>query len=343
MPTFNSFSELKTYLNFPHIHAQICVENHLKQIIEKYDNESALCTAHAPKLIEPLRINHRIKSLLKKAMLLLPPIKRYHQHFAELQALNSHHQNKKMIHEVVWFCDVCNQVMCSDLATYPFPEANSLTSRIIRFREWFICSNCHLSNRQRLAMWISLDYLESIQNPKIYVQEPVGPFYQYLKERFPDLVGSEYFGENYMPGELVNGIRHEDCMHLSFEDESINMIISNDIFEHIPDVELAFKESYRVLTHGGAMALSIPFNVSNTSTFKRASIENGCVIHHAAPIYHGSLLASEGALVYYDFGHDILDMLDKIGFVTNIILSDELIYGHYSRPIQFLLIKPTKL
>jgi len=192
-------------------------------------------------------------------------------------------------------------------------------------------------------MVISLDYLESMQNPKIYVMEPIGPFYQYLKERYPGLVGSEYLGENYMPGEIVNGIRHENCMQLSFEDESIDMIISNDVFEHIPDVELAFKEAYRVLIHGGAMALSVPFNISNTNTFRRASIEKGCVIHHAAPVYHGSLLTSEGALVYYDFGHDIVEMINNIGFVTKIILSDELVYGHYFRPFQLLLIKPTKL
>lgn len=43
-----------------------------------------------------------------------------------------------------------------------------------------------------------------------------------------------------------------------FEDDSVGVIIANDLIEHLPDPIHTMKEAYRVLAHGGLFLISVP-------------------------------------------------------------------------------------
>jgi SAM-dependent methyltransferase len=73
------------------------------------------------------------------------------------------------------------------------------------------------------------------------------PFYGFARGLDADVTGSEYLGDGRRPGEVVNGIRHEDALCLSFDEASLDFLISNDVFEHVPDIERALAETARVL------------------------------------------------------------------------------------------------
>jgi ubiquinone/menaquinone biosynthesis C-methylase UbiE len=60
------------------------------------------------------------------------------------------------------------------------------------------------------------------------------------------------------PGQLVNGVRRENATQLTFEDNSLDHILSFDVFEHVPSYLLAFKECYRTLRDGGTLMWSVP-------------------------------------------------------------------------------------
>lgn len=49
-----------------------------------------------------------------------------------------------------------------------------------------------------------------------------------------------------------------DVMELPFEDESFNVICSNELVEHLPDVETALTEMIRVVCKGGRIVISGP-------------------------------------------------------------------------------------
>ena len=70
---------------------------------------------------------------------------------------------------------------------------------------------------------------------------------------------------------------------------------------------------------GGTIIISIPFNMRMKHSIKRASLENGKVIHLLEPAYHGNPIDQEnGSLIFYDYdydyGWDFISMLKKAGY-----------------------------
>jgi len=186
---------------------------------------------------------------------------------------------------------------------------------LINYREWMICVNCGLNNRQRFLLNILYKRCKLYKDCKIYIYEQVTPFYKTLIKKFPDIIGSEYLDSNYKSGTIINGIRHEDSTNLSFDNNSFNILISLDVFEHVFDFEQSIKEVFRVLKPKGRLLFSIPFYPNNDKTEKRADIDSmGEILHNKEPVYHGNPVSNKGALVVYDFSWDIFDILKNCGF-----------------------------
>ena len=53
------------------------------------------------------------------------------------------------------------------------------------------------------------------------------------------------WGEAYASGTSVNGIRHEDLEALSFDDNSIDVVLTSDVLEHVADAYRAHGEIFR--------------------------------------------------------------------------------------------------
>jgi glycosyltransferase involved in cell wall biosynthesis len=184
------------------------------------------------------------------------------------------------------------------------------------WREHMKCERCGLVNRLRA----SLHALHTIATPEpegeIYITERITPIYQWLQERYTNLQGSEYLGAAYAPGAIVDGIRHEDVMNLSFTVGSFDRVLSFDVLEHVPDPDRAFREFHRVLKPDGVLLFTVPFAVSSQFDVVRASLrEDGTLEHHLTPEYHGNPVDPQGgALCFRYFGWDVLNRLRDIGF-----------------------------
>jgi SAM-dependent methyltransferase/FMN phosphatase YigB (HAD superfamily) len=202
--------------------------------------------------------------------------------------------------------------------------------KALLFREQLICSECSLNNRQRGVFYAAAALGLSLPTLDVYAYEQVTPFYVQLQKKAPRAVGSEYLGIECRGGEVYNGIRHEDALDLSFADASFDLLIANDVFEHVPDIERALKEASRVLKPGGMLLYSIPFDLSVDQTVRRARLQGGRIDHLAAPIYHGNPVSNEGSLVFYDFGWDIIDICRRSGFDDSFML-------YYYSPKRLLL------
>lgn len=190
------------------------------------------------------------------------------------------------------------------------------------WRERLVCPYCRLNNRQRLVATLLVKRLGfSVGAKCVYVMERVTPFFQWLEDRRSRealigrhaLIGSEYLSPRHESGTTIRGVRHEDIMHSSLETHSVDLIVSNDVFEHVPDPPRAFRECARLLKSGGKMLATIPFTELDKTIF-RARLAEAEVDHLEPPRRHGNPISDEGSLVFAEFGWDCLDMLREAGF-----------------------------
>lgn len=199
-------------------------------------------------------------------------------------------------------------------------------------RETCICIRCKSNNRQRQIAYVvchavgcakkrrfsSLKGFTKLDDFAVYNTEARGAIHNWLS-RMKNYICSEYFGNSYKSGEFVNNIMHQDLMNLSLSNESIDLVISSDVFEHIPDPYKAHEEVYRILKRGGRHIFTVPFYQTEFLDEDRTILDsNGNTVFLKEPIYHGDPLNSKGALVYKIFSLEMLVKLRKIGFRTNL-------------------------
>ena len=205
---------------------------------------------------------------------------------------------------------------------------------IPRWRERLVCPVTQLTNRQRAMVLLLRAYGGSGRD--VFMFEQVTPLYRYLKEAAPGwkITGCEWLGPDIKPGAVVNGIRHEDCAALSLPDSSVDVVMSLDVFEHVPDPRQGFREKARVLRPGGVLLMTVPFFPERDATVQRARHVHGKLEHLLPPEYHGNPVDPEGgSLVYHDFGWDLLPMIREGGFSDAYIgLYWSLEYGHLGVP-----------
>lgn len=185
-------------------------------------------------------------------------------------------------------------------------------------REGLICE-CGLSNRNRLIYLAISQEINSDANYQLAILERTSVLYQKLKEKYPEIIGSEYVGEGIPSGSLQDmcgiQVRHESITRLSFASSSLDLIVHNDVLEHVFEYRKAFDELYRVLKKEGRLIFTCPFLFMLDRELQRARIlEDGSIEFLMDPEYHGDPVRPEGALTFYHFGWGLLDDLTQCGF-----------------------------
>ena len=138
-------------------------------------------------------------------------------------------------------------------------------------------------------------------------------FKPYLSD-LQDYVESTFWPD-VEPGEMRNGVRCEDLMRLTFPVESFDLVITSDVFEHVRRPYVGFAEVWRVLRPGGAHVFSIPVVFPmRPQTVARVDVSGPEDVHLLEPRFH-----SGKHLVYNDFGADLMDRLDVLGFETDVL------------------------
>ncbi len=179
------------------------------------------------------------------------------------------------------------------------------------------CHECGLVSRMRALV----DYLRTFAAPveAAYVAERVTECFPVFDRLFPGIVGSEFLGDDHVGGsEYMQdsgvSVRHEDMTKLSFADQQFDLVITQDVFEHIPDFAAAFSECRRVLRRSGRLVFTVPFFAHLATTEVRATVDAaGTVQHLLPPEVHGNPIG-DGSLCFQHLGWDMLDALHNAGF-----------------------------
>lgn len=187
-------------------------------------------------------------------------------------------------------------------------------------RDHYHCIFCKSIPRQRALVKILKSIEPEYKKMSIHESSPSGPTFKFFRENI-EKYSYSYFYENRKIGEdLENGGKNENLENLSFEDESFDIFITQDVMEHVNNPNKAFKEINRVLKKGGIHIFTTPI-YPFTDTKERILIDNkGKIIKILPPIYHGNPISSEGSLVTIDYGRNIIEYIrNATGMQTKII------------------------
>lgn len=191
------------------------------------------------------------------------------------------------------------------------------------------CGSCGGSRRNRdlsagILRTYGLDpsgslasHLPALTPLAIFEAQAEGPIHRVLR-RLPGYRCAEFL-DGISPGEMNSaGVRCEDLERLTFADGSFDLVVTQDVFEHVPRPEAAFREIARVLKPGGCHIFTVPLH-EGRSTRTRVRPDGGPMERPLPPVHHGDPLRSSGSLVFTDFGDDVPALLEPLGFDTEVI------------------------
>jgi SAM-dependent methyltransferase len=119
----------------------------------------------------------------------------------------------------------------------------------------------------------------------------------------------------------VHGYRCEDLSSQTFADGSFDIVVTQDVFEHLPDPKGAIRDIARTLRPNGAHICSVPIVRKWAPSGPRVMWDaSGNVEYLFAPEYHGNPIDDSGSLVVWDWGYDIASIFTEHSGMRTIIM-----------------------
>ena len=202
--------------------------------------------------------------------------------------------------------------------------AASFHSKEIWFRDHLLCSGCGSIPRERALFKIISDYFPNFRSLDIHESSPGGRGASIKLNSECKHYSASHFYETITPGQTnhESGYRCENIERLTFDDNSFDIFITQDVMEHIFDPEQAFKEIARVLKPGGAHVFTVPLvNKSQKSEVFASKSKNDEIIFHHPPEYHGNPIDDKGSLVTRHWGYDIAAFITEKAKTPTVIFT----------------------
>jgi SAM-dependent methyltransferase len=155
---------------------------------------------------------------------------------------------------------------------------------------------------------------QGLHSPRIYAAEGLTHFALRLRGLYPRFVGSEYTTDPQRRSWMYP-IPCEDLQQLWMLSNSFDIVSTNEVLEHVPSIDRALGEIFRVLRPGGWHFGTVPFFFFNETGQRRAMLDqSGKLFHLMEPEFHGDPMNDGGALVFEIPGWDIVDRARNAGF-----------------------------
>jgi SAM-dependent methyltransferase len=176
-------------------------------------------------------------------------------------------------------------------------------------RDFYVCQKCYSTPRQRAIIVVLELFFPEWKNLKIHESSPGGASSTTIEKHGAEYTPTQFF-QDVTLGNSKEGIRCENLEKMTFEDNSFDLMITQDVFEHVMNPLAAFKEIERILKPGGAHVFTMPWYPKLNKTVQRArQLDNGEIEFLEEAIYHGNPIDSKGSLVTFDWGADFVDFI----------------------------------
>jgi hypothetical protein len=214
------------------------------------------------------------------------------------------------------------------------------------WRDQLICNSCGSIPRERALMCVLTMLYPNWRELSIHESSPAGRGASIkLKEECPAYVASQY-DMNCPFGTLhpTCNYRSEDLENQTFDSETFDIVITQDVFEHLFHPDKAIREIERTLRPLGSHIMTVPIVNKALPSKRRASRYGDQVTHHTEPQYHNNPIDSKGSLVTIDWGYDIVNYLSQSsGLATSLFYIDDVSRGIRAEYIEVVVSQKVNL
>jgi len=207
-------------------------------------------------------------------------------------------------------------------------------------RDNYYCMNCKCKPRERALMSVIEQMCPDWRDLTIHESSPMnrGASVKLKKEC------AKYIPSHFMPdqefGIIVNGYKNINLEKQDFDDNTFDLVITQDVFEHLYDPASACREIYRTLKPGGAHICTIPMVNGPKSSEKWSILVDGKVEFLKKPEYHGNPINNQGSPVSFHYGYDLCFLIQKWSKLSCTIVSiDDLTRGIRAKYNEVIIMK----
>src|SRR5579864_9055371 len=98
-------------------------------------------------------------------------------------------------------------------------------------RDQYICLGCGSISRNRALIEVLNGHFATWREARIHEFSSGGPSSDKIRRECPGYIASQFFVDVAI--QLKDGQRSEDLENLTFEDRSFDLVITQDVFEHV--------------------------------------------------------------------------------------------------------------
>ncbi len=205
-------------------------------------------------------------------------------------------------------------------------------------RDHLKCSNCLCIPRERALIFTIEKYYPNWRNMEIHESSPStrGASTKLQKHN------SNYLATQYYPKssrKIINGFLNVDLEQQPFPDASFDLVITQDVLEHVYQPKQAFREIARTLKKGGAHIFTTPLvNKFSPSERWAKKGKDGNPIFLKQPEWHGNPIDKKGTPVTMHWGYDIVQFIkQESGLETTIEYTYNLSLGITGEYIEVII------
>ncbi len=185
-------------------------------------------------------------------------------------------------------------------------------------RDYYLCVRCGSIPRQRALIKTIQERYPNYRSLAIHESSPSGPASAKLKRTCSDYLPTQFFPDR-KSGEIFRGFRCENLEKMTFADASFDLIITQDVLEHVLNPDQAFIEIARTLKPGGAHIFTVPL-YKGQQTVVRAKEENGTIHYLEEKVFHSNPVDKDGSMVTTDWGDDLPQRIEDVsGLPTELL------------------------
>lgn len=221
--------------------------------------------------------------------------------------------------------------ICETESSFVAERADDISERYIGgwLRGALRCTRCNSAPRER-ALAIALNKIAPRwRELAIHETSPSGPFSAKLRRECASFTATQYDTTRPL-GEIPpnSDWRNENLEEQTFADESFDIVLAQDVFEHLFHPGKAAREIARTLRPGGFCLLTVPVVNPWGETKQRAVRQDNTVMHLLPEQYHGNPVGDGRSLVTIDWSYEIGPYLSRhSGLSFAMLLIDDMRIG----------------
>jgi len=187
-----------------------------------------------------------------------------------------------------------------------------------------LCVKCGGRPRNRALMAVLNEQFPGWRELSVHESSPGSPMLQKFRKECPRYVASHFYADRPL-GSLHDGFVCQDLERQSFEDASFDLVITQDVLEHVFDARAALREIARTLKPGGAHVFTVPWYYWTPTIERARRAKDGSIEHLLPPDYHGNPIKPKArSLVVTEWGRELLEVIDSCsGVVTQAFRLDD--------------------